>query len=732
MRKLLFILLILPVFSFAQTIKVVNPVNINVEPITLGIHHDVLPNEWPLRAMRLTGTVTSWTWSIVSGAGASITGSDSIVTFNYPGEGFFVVRCTVNGGAFDDVTIRVINALDKGTAACRVGAPVTHVIPSTTSNTLSILNVQASYSILGGDTLKIPKRNNSAPYYRLVIGNVGGQPECPVIIVPNITTWGDTSQAVKWGGLVSSPTGGSQFYIGSSDSLLMNNVKMIGNYRGVKYGFQSDYEAYPSGSPAFGIVSETFHNVEFSGFYFRNVTNGFKLKGQSDSTVIWKVAGMMTYGKIVIHDCYIDSTGNETVYNGSTTPAGETQAGVTSDGPNVRADTTLTYNNIFNGGGWDGYQTSNSRYNEFHDNVVMSSAVLKRSSQEYMTVYGGNTTGLFYNNFLHQGRWGSTFTSYDSVIITRNVWQWAFGRARVRDVANQWQYVCKTTHTSGSTTQPGVGASWQTYWFRYRVTGWNDENYPVWQSGVSYSGGSGVNSLYAAGGTANLYEAPYISPAAVRAQYNIFNESDSFAIRVTGGSRASIVTNNTVVHPFKTTIASVISSVGGSTINNNTIVPELKLSVRNLTTKTGSFKFEVSENGTPIDTVSTADSIIRIYEQVLSGEPPSVPPVAEAGADQTIYLPTNQVTVNGSGSSDADGTITTYLWEQISGTSATITSPNSVSTTITGLTTAGARVFRLTVTDNDGLQATDTVTINVYATPKAEITFPGGKIILFP
>lgn len=723
MKKLLFILF--PVFAFGQTVKVVNPVNPTVEPITLGIHHDMLPNEWPILAQRQTGTVTSWTWSIVSGAGASITGSDSIATFSYPGEGFYVVRCTVNGGSFDDVTIRVINALDKGVAAeCRNGAPVVHIIPSTTSNTLSLLNLSATYDIKGGDTIKIPKRNSSQPYYRIITGGFGGRPECWVTVVPNITTPGDTSQAVKWGG-EGYGSGGTQWYIGSSDSLLARYVYFKGDYMGVDYGFQSDYATYPSGSPAFGLVSETFAHVKASGFYLKNVTNAFKLKGQSDSTKIWKTAGMMSFKTFEHFKCYIKETGNEGDYLGSTTPQGETQVGIESDGPNVRFDTVLVHHNIFDGGGWDGYQTSNSRYNEFHDNIVLNSARLKRSSQEYMTVFGGNTTGKFYNNFLQQGRWGSTFTSYDSILILRNVVQWAYGRGRVRDSANQYQYVCKTTHTAGATTEPGVGASWQTYWFRYRVTGWDDQNFPMWASGASYSGGSGVNSIYVSGGTANLYEAPYISPAAARIEGNIIPEADSFAIRVTGSSRASIVRNNVIVHPFKTTQASVIASVSGSTISGNTIIPELKLSVRNLTTKTGPFQFEVSDNGTPIDTVSTADSIIRIYEWYVTGDLENVPPTANAGTDKAIQLPTNNVLLVGS-ESDIDGGVSSRAWTQVSGpNTATIVSAGSISTTVTGLI-EGTYVFRLTVTDTDSATATDDVTVTVYPAKPRRVEARGG------
>lgn len=90
-------------------------------------------------------------------------------------------------------------------------------------------------------------------------------------------------------------------------------------------------------------------------------------------------------------------------------------------------------------------------------------------------------------------------------------------------------------------------------------------------------------------------------------------------------------------------------------------------------------------------------------------------PVANAGPDQSINLPTRQVTVNGSASSDPDGTIASYNWQQISGPgSATITTPNAVSTTITGLDT-GAYVFQLTVTDNQGAVATSILKVTVGA-----------------
>jgi hypothetical protein len=88
-------------------------------------------------------------------------------------------------------------------------------------------------------------------------------------------------------------------------------------------------------------------------------------------------------------------------------------------------------------------------------------------------------------------------------------------------------------------------------------------------------------------------------------------------------------------------------------------------------------------------------------------------PTANAGTDQSINLPANSVTLTGSGT-DADGTIASYAWSKLSGGAATITSPSSASTTVTGLA-QGSYTFRLTVTDNGGATATDDVIINVNA-----------------
>ncbi len=106
-----------------------------------------------------------------------------------------------------------------------------------------------------------------------------------------------------------------------------------------------------------------------------------------------------------------------------------------------------------------------------------------------------------------------------------------------------------------------------------------------------------------------------------------------------------------------------------------------------------------------------------------------VSPIANAGNPQTITLPTNSVTLNGSGSTGA----TTYSWTNVSGPNIPpITTPTAVSTTVNGLI-AGNYIFQLSI--NSGASTNQTnVTVLPAAAPVANagasqtITLPTNSV----
>lgn len=116
-------------------------------------------------------------------------------------------------------------------------------------------------------------------------------------------------------------------------------------------------------------------------------------------------------------------------------------------------------------------------------------------------------------------------------------------------------------------------------------------------------------------------------------------------------------------------------------------------------------------------------------------------PKANAGADKNVTLPTNTIALTGA-ATDEDGTISAYQWAEISGPSSnTVISPSTAQTSISNLV-EGVYQFELTVTDNLGALAKDTIKVTVYAAappnkiPTANagldinITLPTSSVIL--
>ena len=105
---------------------------------------------------------------------------------------------------------------------------------------------------------------------------------------------------------------------------------------------------------------------------------------------------------------------------------------------------------------------------------------------------------------------------------------------------------------------------------------------------------------------------------------------------------------------------------------------------------------------------------------------PLVSPTVQAGGPYNITAPTSTANLVGTVSGNGGATITSILWTQTSGAAATITSPTTASTSVTGLS-VGSYSFLLKATDNNGNSSQSTAIVQVNASNPIPIVqyFPG-------
>jgi len=130
---------------------------------------------------------------------------------------------------------------------------------------------------------------------------------------------------------------------------------------------------------------------------------------------------------------------------------------------------------------------------------------------------------------------------------------------------------------------------------------------------------------------------------------------------------------------------------------------------------------EIDINGnTMVFTVRRSDGTLIESFTILGSV--NQPPLAKAGTDQNVIDSdrngTEVITLNGSASSDPDGSIDSYIWKEgatqiASGAMPSVTLPT------------GAHTITLTVTDNQGASATDTVVVTVTAANQPPIANAG-------
>lgn len=148
--------------------------------------------------------------------------------------------------------------------------------------------------------------------------------------------------------------------------------------------------------------------------------------------------------------------------------------------------------------------------------------------------------------------------------------------------------------------------------------------------------------------------------------------------------------------------------------NADTITPSFTVPATVVAGDRMTFQLTVTDQGG----LTSSDLINIVYYD------DNIFPVATAGEDQTVSQG-SPVALNGTGSSDPDGGISSYAWVQTDGPPVDLVNPNTARPYFNAPaenTTRETLSFRLQVTDNGGLQATDDVSITVNSSLIADIS----------
>ena len=108
------------------------------------------------------------------------------------------------------------------------------------------------------------------------------------------------------------------------------------------------------------------------------------------------------------------------------------------------------------------------------------------------------------------------------------------------------------------------------------------------------------------------------------------------------------------------------------------------------------------------------NGVLQITESDIPPPPVNRPPIVDAGGDQSITLPTNQVSLNGIASDDGlpQGSVLALQWSVVSGPGPVVFSDPTKAINTATFTTAGEYVLKLTANDGQ-LTASDTLIVTV-------------------
>jgi hypothetical protein len=207
---------------------------------------------------------------------------------------------------------------------------------------------------------------------------------------------------------------------------------------------------------------------------------------------------------------------------------------------------------------------------------------------------------------------------------------------------------------------------------------------------------------------------PYVSSVSVSPSSTEKTKGETATYTVTvsrasgqGSGDVNLSFQSSSIPSSAATFSSTKVNFGNGGSNSKSV--SLTINTNDLSIQEYTFTVKGTKSNAASDSATSSSTTLTVIE------PPNQEPTANAGSDQTVNEG-DAVSLDGSGSSDPDGTVESYSWTQTAGTQVTLDDASSATPSFTAPDVGAdgeTLTLELTVTDNDGATSTTADTVNV-------------------
>ena len=646
--------------------------------------------------------------------------------------------------------IGFLSVFISGTASAQCGC--THIIPLSAAVYIvdgnSFKAIDGTIGVKPGD--KVCFQSGTRP--DLLIKNFNGTAANPI----TITNMCDGKVILK-----ASAGTGRLAYIGNSSFIRFTGSANPNEQYGIE--FTSAVQAID--------FRDLSTNVEADHLYIHDI--GYSaLNAKTDPTcdpATWRDNFTMYY--VIFHDNYVKNTGGEGIYIGEShyhTTVAKTCSGVPMQLLEHSVIGVKIYNNKFENIGRDAIQVGSAiAGSEIHHNTILGFGATNEYAQQSGIQINPGTNAEVYNNIIDSGTGYGIFAGgrggshiYNNII--RNALQggiicadydpidpsgFIFSNNTILNCNDYGIYMLSNRTNTNQFVNNIIVSGGVTYNASYTHVRLNSGTIKWTESNNIKT--NNITDLKFVNATSKdfrlLSNSPAIDGGKNMSAYSITFDLDEnprpkgsgFDIGAyefqSGGPTSNAGSDKSITLPTNSVILNgsgssstgitgylwTKKSGGAATLTNETTA---NLSIAALVAGTYVFELRVTDaSGFAFDEVT-----VNVLPQAANQNP-----VANAGPNKTITLPTNTLVLNGIGT-DADGSISSYLWTKVSGPAATLTNASTQNLSLSALL-QGTYIFQLTVTDNNSASASSqvTVTVNPVATNQVPLVNAGTQKTIF-